>query len=327
MKKALITGITGQDGAYLTQLLLQKGYEVVGVSRSEKPDLSKLAYLGVADKVKIEKTDLLDSAAVKDMIIRHKPTEIYNLAGQSSVDYSFQEPVETLTYNINSVLNLLEAIRQADKKIRFYQATSCEIFSANNDLPIRENSPLFPSSPYGVSKAVGHLLVINYRETYGLFCVSGIMFNHESFLRKPHYFIRRSIKTARLIAAGADEYVYLGQADNRRDFGFAPDYVEAMWLMLQAGIPKDYIICSGRSISIREIAEYILAKFNVSKERIKIDRRLFRSPNVPDLYGDPSRAQAELGWSVRSDFFSALDEIIAAELASAPALERSENKS
>lgn len=316
MPIALITGITGQDGAYLSKSLLDKGYEVFGISRSSEPDMGNLEYLGIADKVKVMTGDLLNFEAVKGIILKIKPTEIYNLAAQSSVDYSFKEPVETITYNIDSVLNLLEAIRQTDKGIRFYQATTCEIFSANNELPIRENSPLFPSSPYGVSKAAGHLMVINYRETYGLFCVSGIMFNHESFLRKPHYFIRRLIKTARAIAAGADDYVYLGQADNRRDFGYAADYVEAMHLMLQAAKPKDYVICSGRSVSIREIAEYVLSKFNVSKDRIKIDEKLFRSPNVPDLYGDPGRARQELGWSVKNDFFSVLDQIIDEELKS-----------
>ena len=313
MPIALITGITGQDGAYLSKFLLGKGYEIFGISRSDNPNLDNLQYLGIADRVKILTRSLLDYEAVRKLISEIKPSEIYNLAGQSSVDYSFKEPVETITHNLNSVLNLLEAIRQTDKKIRLFQATTCEIFSANNKLPIKEDSPLFPSSPYGVSKAAGHLMVINYRETYGLFCVSGIMFNHESFLRKPHYFIRRLIKTARAISAGADEYIYLGQADNRRDFGFAPDYVEAMWLMLQAPQPRDYVICSGKSVSIREITEYVLAKFGVSKAKIKIDAKLFRSPNVPDLYGDPSRINKELQWYAQSNFFEALDEIIEAD--------------
>lgn len=312
MKKALITGITGQDGAYLTQLLLEKGYAVIGFSRSEKPDLSKLAYLGVADKVRAEQIDLLDPNAVKKMIIKHKPTEIYNLAGQSSVDVSFREPSETVSYNVFSVQNQLEAIRLIDKNIKFYQATTCEIYSDRNGLPITESTQFYPSSPYGVSKTAAHMLVGNYRDSFGLFAVSGILFNHESFLRK-NYFIMNLIKTARSISEGADEYIYLGNADNKRDFGYAPEYVKAIWLMMQNKEPKDYLVCSGKSISIREITEYVLKKFDVSTDRIKIDKKLFRKPNVQDLYGDNTRAKKELGWKYDMDFFQALDMIIKEE--------------
>jgi GDPmannose 4,6-dehydratase len=312
-KKALITGITGQDGAYLTELLLGKGYEVIGFSRSDQPDLSKLAYLGVADRVKVEKIDLLDLAAVKDMIKKHQPTEIYNLAGQSSVNVSFKEPLETVTYNMLSVQNQLEAIRLIDKSIKFYQATSCEIYSDKNKLPIREETQFYPSSPYGVSKVAAHMLVESYRDTFGLFAVSGILFNHESFLRK-NYFMMNLIKTARAISNGADEYIYLGNADNKRDFGYAPEYVKAIWLMMQNQEPKDYLVCSGKSVSIREITEYVLKKFGVSSDRIKIDEKLFRKPNVPDLYGDNSRAKQELGWKYEMDFFQALDIMIEEEI-------------
>lgn len=314
MKKALITGISGQDGAYLAKLLVEKGYEVFGISRNKKPDIYNLEYLKIDDKVKIFQCNLLSYKKVYELVQKIHPNEIYNLAGQSSIDISFVEPMETLTHNINSVMNLLEAIRQTDKKIKFYQATSCEIYSSNNTLPITENSPLFPSSPYGVSKATGHLLVINYRETYGLFCASGILFNHESHLRKPNYFIRRLIRTAIEISKGADKYINLGQADNKRDFGWSPKYVEAMWLMLQNEEAKDYIICSGRSVSIRDITEYVLDKFNIPHDRIKIDKKLFRSPNVKDLYGDNTRARQELNWDYDKDFFSILDILIKEEL-------------
>jgi len=288
---------------------------VIGFSRSEKPDLSKLEYLGLADKVLVEKIDLLDLNAVKEMIIKHRPTEIYNLAGQSSVNVSFQEPLETVTYNMLSVQNQLEAIRLIDTSIKFYQATTCEIYSDKNELPITEETQFYPSSPYGVSKVAAHMLVESYRDSYGLFAVSGVLFNHESFLRK-NYFIMSLIKTAKAISEGADEYVYLGNADNKRDFGFAPEYVKAMWLMMQNNKPKDYLICSGKSVSIREITEYVLKKFKVSLDRIKIDKKLFRKPNVPDLYGDNSRAKEELGWKYDMDFFQVLDDMIDEQLKS-----------
>lgn len=314
MKKALITGISGQDGAYLTKLLVDKGYEVYGISRQENVDISNLKYLNVENKVIIEKCDLTNYKEVLKIIKKIRPNELYNLAGQSSIDISFMEPTETMTHNIMSVMNLLEVIRQVDKKIKFYQATSCEIYSSNNSLPIREYSPLFPSSPYGVSKATGHLMVINYRETYGLFCTSGILFNHESHLRKSNYFIRRLIRTAIEISNGAHKYINLGQADNKRDFGWSPKYVEAMWLMLQKKEAKDYIICSGKSVSIREIAEYVLNKFDIPLDRIKIDKKLFRSPNVIDLYGDNSKAKKELQWKYDLSFFEVLDILIKEEL-------------
>jgi len=314
VKIALITGITGQDGAYLAKSLLEKNYRVYGLSRAQNPDLSNLKYLGIENQVEVNQCDLLNAEETKEKIANLRPAEIYNLSAQSSVDYSFRQPAETMTYNVNSVINLLEAVRQIDKNIKFYQATSCEIYGHGNALPVDETSPLFPSSPYGVSKAGGHLLVRNYRETYGLYCASGILFNHESHLRRPEFFIRRLIRTAQAIAKGGDEYVYLGQADNRRDFGWSPDYVEAMHLMLQQATPEDYIICSGRSVSIREIAEYVLTKFNLSTTRIKIDEKLFRSPNIPDLYGDPTKAREKLGWKYDKNFFEVLDILIEEEL-------------
>ncbi|OJI09294.1 MAG: GDP-mannose 4,6-dehydratase [Candidatus Vogelbacteria bacterium CG10_big_fil_rev_8_21_14_0_10_49_38] len=313
-KTALITGITGQDGAYLAKLLLEKGYRIYGFSRLQNPDLSNLKYLKIENQVEVKQGNLLSAKETKEKIADLKPQEIYNLSAQSSVDYSFRQPAETMTDNVNSVINLLEAIRQTDREIKFYQATSCEIYGQGNTLPITETSPLSPSSPYGVSKAAGHLLVGNYRQTYGLYCASGILFNHESPLRRPEFFIRRLIRTARNIRDGADEYLYLGQADNRRDFGWSPDYVEAMRLMLQQATPEDYIICSGRSVSIREIAEYVLTKFNLPTTRIKIDEKLFRSPNIPDLYGDPTKAREKLGWKYDKSFFEVLDILIEEEL-------------
>jgi GDPmannose 4,6-dehydratase len=312
MKKAIITGITGQDGAYLSELLLQNGYEIIGFSRSSTPNMSNLEYLGVAGRVVVEQVNLLDLGQIREKIEHHKPDEIYNLAAQSSVNYSFQEPLETVNFNISSVLNLLECIRKTDKKIKFYQATSCEMYSDKNNLPITEGTQFYPSSPYGVSKAAAHMLVESYRESFGLFAVSGVLFNHESNLRK-NYFIMKLIKTAQAISAGADEYIYLGDSENKRDFGYAPEFVRAIWLMMQNTKPKDYLICSGSSVSIRNITEHVLGKFNVPVSRIKIDEKLFRKPNVPDLYGDNSRAKKELGWDCTTNFFDSLDRMIEEE--------------
>ncbi len=316
MKTALITGISGQDGAYLAKLLLSKGYKVIGTSRqSAKAHFPKLAYLGVQKKVELVQNDLLDAKKVKSLFKKFRPDEVYNLAAQSSVDFSFKEPETTLKYNTLSVLNMLEALRTVLPEAGFYQATTCEIFGSKNRLPIKEDSVLDPSSPYGVSKAVGHLMVRDYREVYGLYCVSGIMFNHESHLRNPNYFIRRLIRTAIVISKGADEYVYLGQAGNKRDFGFSPNYVEAMWLMLQHKKPKDYIICSGESVSILDITKYVLKKFDLPFSRIKVDKSLFRQPNIKNLYGDNSRARKELGWKYDMDFYKVLDILIKEEIA------------
>lgn len=315
MKTALITGISGQDGAYLVKLLLSKGYKVVGTSRqSPKSNFPKLKYLGVEKKVKLIQDDLLDAKKVKDLLTKFQPDEIYNLAAQSSVDFSFKEPEATLRYNTLSVLNMLEALRIILPKSRFYQATTCEIFGNKNHLPIKEDSVLDPSSPYGVSKAIGHLMVKDYREVYGLYCVSGIMFNHESHLRNPNYFIRRLIRTAIAISKGADEYINLGQAQNKRDFGFSPNYVEAMWRMLQQKVPKDYVVCSGKSVSISDITKYVLKKFNLSSNRIKIDEGLFRKPNIGNLYGNNAKAKKELGWKYNMDFYKVLNILIREEI-------------
>lgn len=314
MKKALITGITGQDGAYLSKLLLEKGYKVFGTSRKKTPDTSKLAYLGLEDKVKIYTCNLADKAEVHALIDEVRPNEIYNLAGQSSVNYSYQHPDETLRDNILSVLNLLEAICIIDPAIRIYQSSTSELFGNKTKMPINEDSIIDPANPYGVSKAAGYFMAKNYRETFGIFAANGVLFNHESHLRDEKYFMRKLIRTAIAISKGADEYVYLGQQHNTRDFGYSPNYVESMWLMLQAQNPSDYVICSGQPVSIRSIAEHVLGRFGVSTDRIKIDPALFRTPNVPDIYGDNSKAKSELGWQYDLDFFQVLDILIDEEL-------------
>lgn len=314
MKKALIIGITGQDGAYLAKFLIDKKYKVIGTSRSVEPNLEKLDYLGIKENIPVIQCDLLNADAVKQLIRDIAPDELYNLAGQSSVNYSYIAPAETISSNVLSVLNLLESVRVINPNIKFYQAATSEMYGLENAMPITEESLVHPLNPYGVSKAAGYLMVKNYRETYGLFCVSGVLFNHESHLRAPEFFIRKLIRTAIDISKGEDEYVYLGQSENRRDFGYSPNYVEAIWLMLQAEKPDDYVICSGHSVSIKEIAEYVLQKFNVSLDRIKIDPKLFRIPNIPDIYGDSTRAKNELGWKYDMSFFDVLDVLIEDEL-------------
>ncbi len=314
MKKALITGITGQDGAYLTKLLLDKGYEVTGLSRKDTPDLSKLSYLGIEKRIKVFQCDLANKDEILKIIKKVEPDEIYNLAGQSSVDYSFKEPEETIRWNILSVLNILESIRITNTSIKMYQASTSEMYGNDTVMPINELSRMEPSNPYGVSKAAGFMMVKNYRETFGLFCVNGILFNHESHLRSPHYFIRRLIRTAINISNGKDEYVYLGQQENKRDFGYSPYYVEATWKMLQQDKANDYVICSGKPISIREITEYVLEKFKISNDRIKIDKSLFRFPNVPVIYGNSDKARNDLDWKYDMSFFEVLDILIEEEL-------------
>lgn len=313
MKKALITGITGQDAAYLSKLLLDKGYRVFGLTRQAKPDLVKLQYLGIKEKVSVRQCDMLDANRLREIIKETDPDEIYNLAGQSSVDYSIKHPDETIRFNVNSVLNLLEAVRTINPKIRIYQASTSEMYGDKTAMPISESSAIDPVNPYGVSKAAGYFMAKNYRESFGIFAVNGVLFNHESHLRNPEYFMRRLIITALNISKGKDEYVYLGQDENMRDFGYSPKYVEAIWLSLQAKSPSDYVVCSGRPVSIRKVTEYVLNKLNVPLDRIKIDKKLFREPNVASVYGDNSKAKRELGWSYDLDFFQVLDMLIEEE--------------
>jgi GDPmannose 4,6-dehydratase len=314
MKIALITGITGQDGAYLSELLLKKKYKVFGTSRNDKPDTTKLSALDIDKKVSIIRCDLNDASAVKKLIEKINPQEIYNFAGQSSVDYSFLYPAETMIDNIKPILNILEAVRNGNKKTKVFQASSSEMYGAETVMPIDERTPISPSNPYGVSKAASYMIVKNYRETYGLHCVCGINFNHESKVRSPKYFMRRMIRTVIDISRGKDEYVYLGQLDNKRDFGYTPDYTKAMWLMLQNKEPKDYVICSGTPLSIREVTKYVLKKFNVPENQIRIDKKLFRIPNVVEIYGDSSKIKKELGWEYNKTFFDILDILIEDEL-------------
>ncbi len=316
MKTAIITGITGQDGAYLSQLLLDKGYNVIGLSRrSDKESLRNLAYLDIADKVVIEKCDLLNLAQIKSILNKHQPDELYNLAAQSSVSLSFREPVDSLNFNIISVVNLLEGIRTVKPDIRFYQASSSEMYGAVDSLPITETSLLHPVSPYAISKAAAHWTTINYRESYNLFACCGVLFNHESFLRGQNFFVKKVIRGALDIYSGKQEKLKVGNINIKRDFGYAPKYVEAIFLMLQQDLPRDYIICSGQSVTLREIIYYIFSKLNISCEKIVIDNGLYRPNDIKDIYGDNSHARNDLGWQYELTFFDVLDMLLEEEAA------------
>ncbi len=311
MKTAMITGITGQDGAYLAKLLLDKGYKAVGLTRGYNDDsLKKLAYLGIADKVIIEECDLLDISSIMRNISKYQPDEIYNLAAQSSVGLSFSQPIGTISFNTMSVLNLLEAIRTAKPETRFYQASSSEMYGLVNRLPITEQSVLHPLSPYAISKASSHWTVVNYRESYNLFACCGVCFNHESFLRSKDFFIKKVIVGALKIRKQQQDVLRVGNIDIKRDFGYSPKYVEAMYLMLQQDVPLDFLICSGESVSLREIIYYIFDKLNISRDRLLVDHSLYRPNEIQDIYGDNNKAKKILNWNYDMNFFNVLDILI-----------------
>lgn len=314
-KTALITGITGQDGAYLAKFLLEKGYKVIGLTRSYKSkNLNGLEYLDIKDKVIVRECDLLDLSNIITIFNEFKPDEVYNLASQSSVGLSFSQPVGTINFNIISVINILEIIRTMYSNIKFYQASSSEMFGNVAELPIRENSIIHPSSPYAISKAAAHWAVINYRESYGIFACCGILFNHESYLRSPDFFVKKVILQALKIKNGEQEKLVIGNLNIKRDFGYAPDYVKAMWLMLQKEHAADYIICSERSIYLKDIVYYIFDKLEIDKSKIEIDKKLFRPNEIQNIYGNSNKAKKELNWNYDKDFSKILDLLLAEEI-------------
>lgn len=314
MKSAIITGITGQDGAYLSRLLLKKGYKVTGLIRSQYgSNLSRLKYLNLLEKIELIECDLGDLSQVLNIIARYKPSEVYNLAAQSSVSLSFQQPIGTINFNIQSVLNMLEAIRLLSPDIRFYQASTSEMFGKVNNLPITEDSIVHPLSPYAISKVTGHYVCINYRESYNLYTSCGILFNHESYLRGDNFFVKKLIKGAIDIVQGKREYLEFGNLDIKRDFGWSEKYVEAMWLILQQEKPDDYIISSGKSITLREIVYYVFDKLKIDRSRIKNNPSLFRPTEIEDIYGSNKKARSVLNWQYDMDFFQVLDLIIEEE--------------
>ena len=311
---AIITGITGQDGAYLARLLLSKGYAVTGLVRSlSGANMNKLRHLGIAKEIQLKECDLLDLSQIIKIINDVKPVEIYNLAAQSSVSLSFQQPIGTIQFNINSVVNLLEAIRLMAPHTKFYQASSSEMFGLIEQLPITENSKFHPLSPYAISKVAAHHISINYRESYNLFAACGILFNHESYLRGEHFFVKKVIQGAFEIKQGKRGFLELGNLNIKRDFGWSEKYVEAMWLMLQQNKPDDFIICSGKSVWLHEIVDYVFNKLELDRSCIRISQQLLRPTDIVDIYGSSEKARTVLNWKYEMDFFQVLDKLIEEE--------------
>jgi len=299
-KTALITGITGQDGAFLARFLIQKGYKVIGTSRSLKEsNLFRLEYLGVKEKVNLLNIDLTNQKIVSESIEEYKPDEIYNLAAQSSVGLSFKTPLDTFHYNTISVTNLLESIRVTNKNIKFYQASSSEMFGnvSSDKLPIRETLHFNPASPYGVSKASAHWLTVNYRESYNLYTCCGILFNHESCLRGDNFVVKKIINTALKIKSGEDDTLTLGNLTISRDWGYAPKYVEAMWKMLQMEQPDDYVICSSNNDTLQNLVVKIFEKLDLDlNKHLRFNQKYMRPSDLSIMYGDNSKARTLLDW-------------------------------
>jgi GDPmannose 4,6-dehydratase len=301
-KRAVITGITGQDGSYLADLLVEKGYEVVGiVRRSSAPNLWRLEHL--LDRIELRPADLLDQLSLIRLIEDVRPHELYNLAAMSFVPASWDQPLLTGEFNSLGVTRVLEAIRQVDPSIRLYQASSSEMFGKVREVPQNELTPFHPRSPYGVSKVYGHYITVNYRESYGLFACSGILFNHES-PRRGHEFVTRKVTdgVAR-IKLGLADSLTLGNLDACRDWGFAGDYVRAMWLMLQQERPDDYVVASGVAHSVRDLVEAAFGHAGLDWQKyVKTDPKLFRPAEVDHLIGDAAKARTTLGWQPTVDF-------------------------
>lgn len=299
---AFITGITGQDGSYLAEFLLQKGYRVFGmVRRSSTESFERIAHL--VDQIELVEGDLLDQLSLINLVKKIRPREIYNLASQSFVPTSFEQPVLTGEFTALGVTRMLEAVKLVDRKIRFYQASSSEMFGLVHETPQTERTPFHPRSPYGVAKVYGHWITVNYRESYGVYTVSGILFNHESPRRGREFVTRRISDGVARIQLGLAEKLALGNLDAKRDWGFAGDFVEAMWLMLQQKKPEDFVVATGETHSVREFAKLAFEHVGLDwKKYVTIEPRLFRPAEVHVLRGDASRAQRILGWQPRTPF-------------------------
>ena len=316
MKKALITGITGQDGSCLSKVLLDKGYKVCGIIRdSTVSDLANLEFLGLEDRTELIPANLLDLSNVIRLLEMARPDEIYNLAAQSSVAISFEQPIWTVEFNVKSTLNLLEAMRIISLEARFYQASSSEMYGKVNTLPVDEETALHPVSPYAISKATAHWIAVNYREAYGLFCCCGILFNHESVLRPHHFVTKKIISTAVRISRGSPEKLRLGNIEIKRDWGYAPEYVKAMWLMLQQDYPDDYVIATSEAHSLKEFVGLAFTCLGLSwEEHVIIDKSLYRPSEIDIIYGSPKKAEKKLGWEYHLSFEELVELLVREEL-------------
>ena len=314
MPTALITGITGQDGSYLAEFLLDKGYNVVGmVRRSSTVNFQRIEH--IQEQITLVPGDLLDQMSLVDTLRAHSPQEVYNLAAQSFVPTSWQQPVFTGEATALGVTRMLEAVRIVDPQPRFYQASSSEMFGKVREVPQNENTPFYPRSPYGVAKVYGHWITINYRESYDLFACSGILFNHESPRRGLEFVPRKITYGAAKIKLGLAQDLHLGNLEARRDWGYAGDYVQAMWLMLQQDHPDDYVVGTGQTHSVRELCEVAFGCLGLDwEEYVVIDPKFYRPAEVDLLVSDPSKAREILGWEPETGFESLIETMVHADL-------------
>jgi len=300
--RALVTGVTGQDGSYLAEFLLDKGYEVYGmVRRSSVENFNRIEH--IRDKLKFVQADLLDQLSIIDAIKESRPDEIYNLGAMSFIPISWKQPVLTGEFTGLGVTRMLEAARHMNKNVKFYQASSSEMFGKAREIPQNEKTPFYPRSPYGVAKVYGHYMTVNYRESYDMFACSGILFNHESPRRGLEFVTKKVTYGAAKIKLGLADSLYLGNLDAKRDWGYAEDYIEAMWLMLQQNTPEDYVISTGEAHSVKEWVEASFRCLDLDwKKYIKIDKRFIRPVDVDLLVGDSSKAEKKLGWKTKVSF-------------------------
>ena len=313
-KRALITGITGQDGSYLAEFLLEQGYEVVGmIRRSSTVNFERIKHF--QDRITLAAADLLDEVSLIDILRQHRPAEVYNLAAQSFVQTSWSQPVLTGETTALGVTRVLDAIRIVDPDIRFYQASSSEMFGKVREVPQNEQTPFYPRSPYGVSKVYGHWITVNYRESYGMHATSGILFNHESERRGLEFVTRKISHGVARIKLGLDEELRLGNLEAQRDWGYAPDYVEAMWLMLQQDRPDDYVIATGQTRSVREFCAMAFGYAGLDyHDYVVEDERYMRPAEVDLLVGDASKARRVLGWRPETALEKLVERMVDADL-------------
>jgi GDPmannose 4,6-dehydratase len=313
--RALITGVTGQDGSYLAELLLEKGYEVHGmVRRSSTENFERIGHL--TSRIRLHQADLLDPSSLMSLLQTVKPAELYNLAAQSFVPTSWTQPSLTGEFTALGVTRMLEAIRHVDPRIRFYQASSSEMYGKVRETPQREETPFYPRSPYGVAKVYGHHITVNYRESYGLFAVSGILFNHESPRRGREFVTRRISEAVARLKLGLQDELLLGNLDARRDWGYAPEYVRAMWLMLQKSEPADYVIGTGTHHTPRDFVDLAFAHAGLDPaDFVRSDKSLLRPAEVDTLLADAGKARRELGWEARTPFAELVQIMVEADLA------------
>jgi GDPmannose 4,6-dehydratase len=313
-KRALITGITGQDGSYLAELLLEHGYQVTGVvRRSSAPNLWRIEH--ILDRIELRPADLLDQLSLLKLVDEIRPHEFYNLAAMSFVPASWDQPMLTGEFNAQGVTRVLEAIRQVDTGIRLYQASSSEMFGKVREVPQTELTPFYPRSPYGVSKVYGHYITVNYRESYNLFAVSGILFNHESPRRGLEFVTRKVTDGVARIKLGMTQSLSLGNLSACRDWGFAGDYVRAMWLMLQQPEPDDYVISTGIAHSVQDLVEIAFSRAGLEWQKyVKLDPRLIRPAEVDHLIGDSSKARQKLSWKPAVDFKGLVEMMVDADV-------------